>query len=232
MSYEQDTRHKTFLSYCHQDDQHYKDRFEKMFVKLFINKSVKPGDINTDVSTDYIKRLIQKEHISDTSVLIVLVGRNSWSRKHIDWEISAALNKKVGGYSGLVAIRLPTHPDYGKNSCQLATLPPRLADNIRSGYAKLYDWTENENYIKSWVEDAFQARIKLANRIVNTRPQFGKNRDVKNLPIILAKEQILPHERNRIPHHKYRLGPKTKLPKRTIPPIMSGVVSIRWSKTH
>ena len=73
----EDTRHKVFLSYYHQDDEYYRQHFETMFGKLFINKSVKPGDINTDVSADYIKRLIQEGYISDSSVLIVLVGKNT-----------------------------------------------------------------------------------------------------------------------------------------------------------
>jgi hypothetical protein len=64
---------------------------------LFINRSVRPGDINTDISTEYIKRLIQNNYLSDTSVLVVLVGNNTWKRKHdlppendtsfmLDWE--------------------------------------------------------------------------------------------------------------------------------------------------
>lgn len=35
--------------------------------------------------------------IEDSSVLVVLAGPYTWGRKHADWEISAALNKKVGG---------------------------------------------------------------------------------------------------------------------------------------
>ena len=51
-------RHKTFVSYYHKADQAYRDAFEKVFGHLFIGKSVQPGDISTDVSADYIKRLI------------------------------------------------------------------------------------------------------------------------------------------------------------------------------
>ena len=90
-----DTRHKVFISYYHKDDQPYKDAFEKAFSHFFINKSVQDGDINTDVSTEYIKQLIQKDFITDASVLVVLFGPNTWGRKHVDWEISAVLNKKL-----------------------------------------------------------------------------------------------------------------------------------------
>lgn len=67
-----DTQHKVFISYYHKDDQYYRNRFEELFGDLFISKSVEPGDIDTDVSTEYIKRLIQQNYITDTSVLVVL----------------------------------------------------------------------------------------------------------------------------------------------------------------
>lgn len=37
------TRHKVFISYYHEDDQKYKDNFEKLFKDIFINKSVQDG---------------------------------------------------------------------------------------------------------------------------------------------------------------------------------------------
>jgi hypothetical protein len=194
-----DNRHKVFLSYYHKDDQYYRNRFEELFGHLFLSKSVEPGDIDADVSTEYIKRLIQKNYIEDTSVLVVLVGPKTYGRKHVDWEISAALNKKVGGgYSGLLGLclpthpdfgkkyinppaidlilSLPTHPDYGKDKYNADVVPQRLVDNLKSGYAKFYDWTEEEAKIKKWIEEAFQARINKAGKIDNSREQFKYNR--------------------------------------------------------
>jgi hypothetical protein len=173
---EEDTKHKVFISYYHREDQKYKCRFEDLFKHLFINKSVEPGEIDTDVSTEYIKRLIQEKYIEDTSVLVVLVGPKTYCRKHVDWEISAALNKKVGGYSGLLGLCLPTHPDYRRDSYSPDIVPPRLVDNLKTGYAKLYDWTEDESTIKKWIEEAFQARIDKAAKIDNSREQFKYNK--------------------------------------------------------
>ena len=68
------SKRKVFLSYYHHDDEYYRKRFEQLFGHLFINKSVQAGDINTDSSADYIKQLIQKDYISDASVLVVLIG--------------------------------------------------------------------------------------------------------------------------------------------------------------
>ena len=172
-----DTRHKVFISYYHKDDQNYRNRFEKLFGSLFINKSVEPGGIDSDNSTEYIKRLLQEGFISDASVVVVLVGPNTWKRKHVDWEISAGLNKKVGGYSGLMGLCLPNHSDYGRDKYKAELVPPRLVDNLKSEYAKFHDWSEEANIIKDWIEEAFKNRIDKADKIDNSREQYKSNRD-------------------------------------------------------
>jgi hypothetical protein len=166
-----------FISYYHKDDQNYRNWFEKLFENLFISKSVEPGDIDSDNSTEYIKRLVQEGFISDASVVVVLVGPNTWKRKHVDWEISAGLNRKVGGYSGLMGLCLPNHSDYGRDKYNAELVPPRLVDNLKSGYAKFYDWTKEPNIIRDWIEEAFKNRIDKADRIDNSREQYKYNRD-------------------------------------------------------
>lgn len=171
-------RHKTFVSYYHRADQLYRDAFERSFGHLFISKSVQPGDISTDVSTEYIKRLINEGYITDASVLVVLVGSKTFCRKHVDWEISAGLNKKVGGYSGLVGILLPDIPLLPNGSFQYESLPARLADNARSGFADIYAWdwiTSSEQNVRTAIQAAFDARISRASKIDNSRAQFGRD---------------------------------------------------------
>lgn len=176
MGQKNDTRHKVFISYYHADDQSYKEKFEQLFGDIFINKSVGVGEIDDDLSDGYIKRLIQEGYITDTSVLVVLVGKNTHKRKHVDWEISAALSKKAGGYSGLIGLCLPDHPAYGKDEYSKEDVPPRLVDNLISGYAKLSDWTTSPKSIKARIEDAFNARIDRKDKIDNSREQFKRNR--------------------------------------------------------
>ncbi|MGH1286365.1 TIR domain-containing protein [Bacillus toyonensis] len=76
-------KHKTFICYYFRDVQYYKNEFEKLFNYLFINKSVSDGELDNDLNTNYIKRLIQTIYIPDASVLIVLIGPNTHCRKHI-----------------------------------------------------------------------------------------------------------------------------------------------------
>ena len=66
-------RRKIFISYHHANDQQYKNALENLLGDSVIHKSVKDGDISTDVSTDYIKRLIHEDYLCDASVCIVLV---------------------------------------------------------------------------------------------------------------------------------------------------------------
>jgi len=172
------TKHKVFLSFYHKD-QNYKDDFERKFGHVFINKSVKKGEINPDLSTEYIKRLIQEDKITGTSVIVVLIGPKTYCRKHVDWEISAALNKKVGGYSGLIGILLPEYPLAYKNEYSNEDIPPRLADNVKSGYAKIYPWDwvcANEQRIRSKIEEAFHSKNINSGKINNSREQFSYNR--------------------------------------------------------
>lgn len=152
-------RRRTFISYYHRDDQLYKQEFTKLTSDLIVSVSVENDDIDSDNSDEYIKQLIQRDYLADATVLIVLVGPKTRCRKHVDWEISGALNHKVGGrYAGIMGILLPTHPDFGKASCLPDNLPKRLAKNLESGYAALYDWTTDRVLLQSWIEEAFARR--------------------------------------------------------------------------
>ncbi|HXY86855.1 MAG TPA: TIR domain-containing protein [Candidatus Acidoferrales bacterium] len=176
------TRHKVFLSYYHKDDERYRDKFEELFGHLFTNKSVREGDIRIDNSADYIRRLIRDDYITDISVIVVLVGRNTHCRKHVDWEISAAIGGWAGGHSGLLGILLPTYPGYSENEYDSRTIPQRLLDNMNSGYAKLIIWpkleaarSKNETYIQRNIEDAFKAREDRTEKIRNSRDSLKIN---------------------------------------------------------
>lgn len=171
----QKSKHKIFISYYHYDDEFYRKEFEKLFGHLLINKSVEPGDIDDDNSDDYIRRLIQEDYVSDASVVVVLVGPKTYCRKHVDWEIAAGLNKKVGGYSGLLGICLPEHPDFQKDNFTEKITPPRLVDNINSGYAKYYDWITDSTAMNTRIEEAFQRRANQKDKIINSSAYFKRN---------------------------------------------------------
>jgi hypothetical protein len=172
------SRHKVFISF-HHNDEYYKNKFEELFGHIFLNKSVGKDEINIDVSTEYIKRLIQEDYISDCSVAIVLVGQRTYCRKHVDWEISATLSARVGGYSGLIGVLLPEYPLTLDGKYHYENIPLRLADNIKSGYAKMYLWSRlcsGEDNVRLAIEDAYNRKNIEYHRIDNSRLQIQLNR--------------------------------------------------------
>lgn len=167
------TKRKTFVSYYHKDDSEYKKKFLNLMDDLIVNKSVEDGDINSDVSDEYVKQLIQKEYLHDTTVLIVLLSNKTKCRKHVDWEISGALNFKVGdSYAGILGLKLPTHSDYGTGKYTYSLLPDRLSDNLKSGYAVIRDYTTDRKKLQEYIEEAYNRRKTHTDKRVNSRTQM------------------------------------------------------------
>lgn len=171
----QNPKHKVFISFYHQDDQCYKDYIDRYLSDNIINKSVKAGEYNPENSDEYIKRLIREDKVSDSSVVVVLVGPNTKKRKHIDWEIYAGLRASVNGSSGLVGILLPETPVTANGEYYTSDLPKRLADNVESGYAEIYSWEDAKLCFNEIIERAFNNRITKRNSIDNSAPQMQKN---------------------------------------------------------
>ena len=183
------TKHKVFISYHHKNDEKYKMAFEKRFKDIFINKSVKDGEYDEDLCDEYVKRLIREDKIADCSVVVILIGSETYKRKHVDWEIYAGISGKAGGRSGLIGIVLPTYYSATENAYlqqnkyEPTTIPPRLQDNKTTGYAKLYTWEyicqlnrSNKYNIETVIEDAFKRKNDLNIKTNNSREQFKKNR--------------------------------------------------------
>lgn len=172
-------RHKIFVSYHHANDQKYRDYFEYLFcksVKVFISKSVQIGDINPLLPVDTVREKIRDEYLRDSSVTVVLVGTETWKRKHVDWEIASSIRQtKHSSRSGLLGIILPTHPDFGKQTYTISTVPPRLHYNAFCGYAEICDWTWDSNLICNWIQRAFDRRNTL--KPDNSYPHFVFNRN-------------------------------------------------------
>lgn len=168
-------RHKVFLSYHHENDEKYKILFEKMFGNVYISKAVELGDIDPYLNTETIRRKIRDKYLRDSTVTVVLVGEETWKRKHIDWEISSSIrHTQFNPRSGLLGIILPTHPDYQKKTYNPYIIPPRLYDNSDCGYAKIHDWTNNPNFIQNWIHEAFNRKNNINPN--NARSLFKNNR--------------------------------------------------------
>ena len=133
-------RHKTFISY-HRDDQEEVDRFIETFDHdrdVFIARAVGSDQTMDELiesdDDDYVMRRIREKHIGDSTVTMVFVGKNTWTRKFVDWELAASLHQgpKAGLPNGVLAI---LSPELSK-----AILPDRFVVNWKSGYAKFYSY--------------------------------------------------------------------------------------------
>lgn len=172
-------RHKVFVSYHHSnDDQQYRECFEHLFVRhhdIMVSKSVQMGDINVNLQTDTIRQKIRDEYLRDSTVTLVLIGKETWKRKHVDWEIGASIRTtQYNPRSGLLGIFLPTHSDYGRDKYNPYICPPRLHQNVDNGFAKLHDWNTNPDIVQSWIHQAFESRNKIIPN--NSYPSFVNNR--------------------------------------------------------
>lgn len=171
--FKNDVRHKVFVSYHHYNDEYYRDKFDELTNEIIIPKSVKIDDINTNLPTKTIRQKIRDEYLKDSTVTIVLIGAQTWQRKHVDWEIGSSIrNTSLNPRSGLLGIILPTYPRSG-NNYNPNTIPPRLYYNIKCGFAKIYNWTENKIELQNWIDEAFNNKNKIEPD--NSYPSFIKN---------------------------------------------------------
>ena len=173
------TRHKCFVSY-HQDDEDEVIQFIDDYSSVFIPKvlGVSDDDDFIDSSdTDYVMRRIRELYLTDSTVTIVLIGRCTWARKYVDWEIASTLrNDSNNKRSGLLGVLLPSagiSPD----------VPVRLSDNLpktnsTDGYARHIIYPPSDYYLRTWIEDAFNARSNSSrySLINNARALFKNNR--------------------------------------------------------
>ncbi len=172
------TRHNVFISYHHKNDEEYKCEFERIFSGIYDvleTKAVSDGDIDHYLKTETIRQKIRDEYIRSASVTVVLIGSETWKRKHVDWEISSSIrDTKYNSRTGLLGILLPTYPRKDMSSYNKNTIPPRLQDNVGCGFAKIYNWTTNPAEVKRWIHEAFLTRKSV--NPSNSREMFINNR--------------------------------------------------------
>jgi MTH538 TIR-like domain (DUF1863) len=173
-------RRKTFITYHHADEDEvidFVDDFDEnrdVFIRRGIGEGM-PGDVIESYNTDYVMRRIRELYLKDSTVCLVLIGRCTWARRYVDWEIQASLRHgDVVTPKGLLSIVLPSASSNSK-------LPERLDLNIKGwygyeGYARCYDYPDDENDLAAWIEDAFEARTTRDRLIENPRERFFYDR--------------------------------------------------------
>jgi hypothetical protein len=128
--------------------------------------------------TDYVMSRIREDQIAGTSCTVVLIGKCTWARRYVDWEIAATLrNFTDSARGGLIGVQLPSAQDHG-----WTTLPPRLALNIKdedgaeTGYARFYPPAPSDDSIARWVDDAVVRRDEMEPTTGSTSDLMVNNR--------------------------------------------------------
>lgn len=166
------TRRKCFISYHHDDEYEVRqfiqdfDHDQDVLIARGIGASM-AGDIINSTNEDYIKARIREKYLRDTTVTIVLVGKCTWARKFVDWEVAASLrNTSTASRSGLLAITLPSAADYyGKK------LPARVQDNVdgEDGYARWWKYPSSASGLADMIETAYGYRSTRDFLVDNSR---------------------------------------------------------------
>jgi hypothetical protein len=173
-------RHKTFITYHHDDEDEVIDFVNEFdyYRDIFIARGIgegMPGDVINSSDTVYVMRRIRELYLTNSTVTIVLIGRCTWARRYVDWEIQTSLRHgDVTTPNGLLGIVLSS---VGSNP----TAPERLSRNLKGannnqGYARWYWYPRTEYTLVQWIEDAYEARITRDHLIENPRNRFANDR--------------------------------------------------------
>lgn len=169
--------HKVFISYHHADQDEVNEFIEKYDDKhqVFISRALGISqDIIDSDDADYVMRRIRELYLKDSTVTLVLIGKCTWARRYVDWELQASLRSgETVTPNGLLGIVLPSA---GKQPTPPERLQLNLPDDTKNGYARWYWYPKSSKDLETWIEDAFQARTTRRHLIINPRDRFRYNR--------------------------------------------------------
>ncbi|MCD6399132.1 MAG: TIR domain-containing protein, partial [Candidatus Aenigmarchaeota archaeon] len=127
-------------------------------------------------NTDYVMSRIRELYLKDSTVTIVLMGKCSWARRYVDWELQASLRSGESVTpNGVLGIKLPSHT---RNS----QFPNRLNLNLKQNddqedcYARWIEYPTRKDTLSNAIDGAFNAIKSRKSLIVNPRDRFKYNR--------------------------------------------------------
>ena len=150
-----EARPTCFVSY-HDADFSEVEGFIRQFGTEFVPRCIGVTDQDRFVGSlddHYIMSCVREECLSDSTVTIVLVGKETWHQRFVDWEIAASLiSSSTRTRNGILALPLPSMRNR-------VILPERIRDNLAAGDGALPCATF-ESYPTS--RDSFAAQLGRA----------------------------------------------------------------------
>ena len=143
---------RVFISY-HRTDTAYRRKLENILKNYKIDYYVVPEDADFNGKKAESIRNFLCNKLKKCDVLICLIGKETYSRPHVDREIHTALKGEIGTRLGIVGIHLPSRKDK-LSSIDLSTFPTKLWDNKE--YVVWGNWNEIQASIKDLIDKAYQ----------------------------------------------------------------------------
>lgn len=175
-------RRKCFISYHHADQVEVNqfvrtfDHEHDAFIARGLGEEMSE-DIIDSTNTDYVMSRIRQLYLRDSSVTIVMLGKCTWARRYVDWEIQSSLRQGENTTpNGLLAIKLPSFAHGNKY------FPDRLNKNLKQSdqqedcYARWMDYPRTTDRLVNAIEAAYQRRASHRKWIVNPRDRMSYNR--------------------------------------------------------
>lgn len=168
---------KVFISY-HRADTIFKDNLVEHLDSQEIPYYVVPEEYDFDgLYHEHIAQIIIEE-ISSCSVTICIIGKETYSRPHIDHELKATLRGEICVRRGLIGLMLDNRGD-SKNNIDYNIFPNRIQDNYTDDipYVVLGQWASYKSELDNLMTEAYDNRC--ANYNVNNSRRLMSLREGK-----------------------------------------------------
>lgn len=175
-------RHKCFISY-HHDDQDEVDDFVRTFdhdrdafIARGLGEEMAEDIIDSD-DTLYVMQRIRELYLRDSTVTLVMMGKCTWARRYVDWEIQASLRSgRTVTPNGLLGIKLPSYPKRGGTFPNRLNLNLKQSDDQKDCYARWMEYPGRSDTLANAIDAAFGRRTTHTTWIENPRDRFKYNR--------------------------------------------------------
>lgn len=175
-------RHKCFISY-HHDDQDEVDAFVRTFdhdrdafIARGLGEEMSQDIIDSD-DTLYVMQRIRELYLRDSTVTLVMMGKCTWARRYVDWELQASLRSgRSVTPNGLLGIKLPSHPKKGGTFPNRLNLNLKQSDDQEDCYARWIEYPGRSDTLVNAIDAAYSRRPTHTGWIDNPRDRFTNNR--------------------------------------------------------
>ena len=175
-------RHRCFISY-HHDDQDEVDDFVRtfdherdVFIARGLGEEMTQDIIDSD-DTDYVMQRIRVLYLGDSTVTLVMMGRCTWARRYVDWELQASLRSgRTVTPNGLLGIKLPSFPKRPGYFPNRLDINLKRSDDQEDCYARHMEYPSRSDTLANVIDATFNRRTTHTKWIDNPRERFNNNR--------------------------------------------------------